>query len=933
VLVALALAAPAFAHKSYEHGTALRCTDCHTSGSTSTPPSNADCVACHTGFKALSGQLCYQCHAPNQVVTTWQTSAGCSIQCHLFDPAGKGWTIAYTHGSTPHVGANYAPCLTCHTVALSATNPNGSQHHDAVNSAAPTCVTCHNGSHATAVTNHDSVAPTCTACHSGMNRPAVPASCLVCHSSAAHPEARQIVYTNDLSCTDLRCHGAGVTHNAVPALTKSCTTCHAAQASGHYSGLGSCTTCHTAGKAYHHGTATATPLADCAGCHDGSSGSAKVNHDGLTSCTNCHSGMNTPAVPAVCNTCHVAASFGTGDCTNASCHTSAVVHNATPALTKTCTDCHTAQASGHYAGLGTCTTCHDKVPAYHHLGAKARPLSDCAGCHDGSSGSAKVNHDGLTSCTSCHAGMDRPSVPAVCLSCHSSVAHPEATQIAYTNNLSCADSRCHAAGVIHTADPVLSKSCTDCHTAQATGHYSGLGSCTSCHTAGQAYHHGTATAGSPSDCTACHDGVSASAKVNHDGLPSCTSCHSGMDKPAVPAVCNTCHTVAGFGTGDCTSSSCHTSAAVHNATPNLGKTCTDCHTVQASGHYAGLGSCTTCHDNVAGYHHLGATARPLADCAGCHDGGVATAKADHGGLTTCNMCHIGMNRPTVPGACKLCHPVRNYGAGNCADAACHTGAVVHNATPALAKSCADCHVAHFVEVGGCDACHASSRAAHHAAATLPVGSITASTGTQETVFGTPATVTGVLTVAGTPLSGVELTVESRTGSGDYVPVAAATTTADGSYTAAVDAPANGSVRVIYRGDVAHAPATASAAFGVHQLVTLRFARKAVSVTTVRLLLGGRVNLAGAVLPNHAILGDGVTPGSVKVTAYRAKRSVTGARTWVKAKAVARRLSATSGFSWRWKPLRAGVYKIVATIVADGDHLGGVSRTIKVIVRP
>jgi hypothetical protein len=102
---------------------------------------------------------------------------------------------------------------------------------------------------------------------------------------------------------------------------------------------------------------------------------------------------------------------------------------------------------------------------------------------------------------------------------------------------------------------------------------------------------------------------------------------------------------------------------------------------------------------------------------------------------------------------------------------------------------------------------------------------------------------------------------------------------------------------------------------------------------VRLLLGGRVNLAGAVLPNHAILGDGVTPGSVKVTAYRAKRSVTGARTWVKAKAVARRLSATSGFSWRWKPLRAGVYKIVATIVADGDHLGGVSRTIKVIVRP
>ena len=72
-------------------------------------------------------------------------------------------------------------------------------------------------------------------------------------------------------------------HSGTPIKAVACTTCHTA----HYEALGTCATCHPDPQSFHHGTTTATPLADCATCHDGTIASAKKSHAGQ-SCAACH---------------------------------------------------------------------------------------------------------------------------------------------------------------------------------------------------------------------------------------------------------------------------------------------------------------------------------------------------------------------------------------------------------------------------------------------------------------------------------------------------------------------------------------------------------------------------------------------------------------------------------------------------------------------
>jgi len=350
VVALLVAVAPALAYDEWVHTTGMDKSTCDSSGCHLEPPqpsSNTACLAsgCHKKFTTSDGEKCWQCHTPGQTTAAWRTASGCTTSCHA---------------PTVHLGASgYGKtCTACHGVSVSTSDPGGSPHHNAAAGHQPTCAECHNGALAKLPPGHEAYGTQCASCHTGMNRPS--GDCATCHAKA-QGSWPPVVYTNDLACGDAGCHGKVKNHSGTPITAAPCTTCHAA----HYEALGTCTKCHTAPPRFHHGTATATPLVDCAGCHDGKIASAKQAHAGLA-CTSCHGGMGRPPVPATCHNCHDAQRFGAVACTT--CHSTTgligkeTVHATDPAATVACTTCHQA----HYKDLGACTTCHGSHAGTHH---------------------------------------------------------------------------------------------------------------------------------------------------------------------------------------------------------------------------------------------------------------------------------------------------------------------------------------------------------------------------------------------------------------------------------------------------------------------------------------------------------------------------------------------------------------------------------------
>jgi hypothetical protein len=314
-----------------------------------------------------------------------------------------------------------------------------------------------------------------------MNKPTT--DCAACHVGNPGSGGPQIAYTNDLACSDAGCHGKVANHAGTPISAAACITCH----TEHYATLGACTKCHTDPQSFHHATATARPLSDCAGCHNGTIAATPPNHGSYgTSCATCHTGMNKP--PGDCLACHDKAQGGvpavvyTNDhltCGDARCHTMVPSHSGTPIKDVACTTCHTA----HYEAHGACATCHTDPRRFHHGVTHATPLVDCTSCHDGTLVPAKKAHAGL-SCGACHTGMTKPPVPATCQKCHDAQTFGDVTCTA-----------CHSETgtigkeTIHAADPAATVACATCHTA----HYRDLGTCDSCHGSHAETHHGTAT--------------------------------------------------------------------------------------------------------------------------------------------------------------------------------------------------------------------------------------------------------------------------------------------------------------------------------------------------------------------------------------------------------------------------------------------------------
>ena len=362
-MVWLASATPAHAYIGWNHGTAVGKRSCTSGCHADQPPTNATCTRCHSGFTTTGGRWCWTCHAPGQSTSDWQLATGCTSTCHLWTTVtdSPSYVTSHAHAESAHLGASgYGKtCIDCHGVSSGTAAPGTSPHHDAADSSPPTCATCHDGVIASAPSGHDAFGDVCTVCHDGMDRPS--GDCAACHVGVAGSTIPQIDYANDLACADGACHGAAEVHAGTPIAQAPCTDCH----TGHYEELAACEICHPVPETYHHGTATARPLVDCSGCHDGGLAAAKAPH-GAVPCVVCHVAMDPPEEPAVCTQCHFRSRFGTAVCTT--CHDETgltgreQVHTTTPKAGLACAGCH----EPHLTDLGACESCHGRMPEVHH---------------------------------------------------------------------------------------------------------------------------------------------------------------------------------------------------------------------------------------------------------------------------------------------------------------------------------------------------------------------------------------------------------------------------------------------------------------------------------------------------------------------------------------------------------------------------------------
>jgi len=782
----LVAAAPASAFEDWEHGGAKEST-CDSSGchKDDQPITNTACIGCHSGRTTSGSQKCWDCHAPGAT-----PPSSCADSCHLFQASGDedySYSIAFTHGTTPHLGASgYGKtCIDCHGA--------GGAHHDAAAASAPACATCHNGAYAAAPVGHEGRSSDCQSCHTGMNRPS--GDCASCHVGNPGSGGPQITYSSSQACADAGCHGKVKNHVGTSIGAAACTTCHAE----HYKSLGACTKCHADPQRFHHGTAQATPLTDCAGCHNGSIAAAPpLSHAAYgTQCASCHTGMNLPS--GDCATCHAKAqgtwpavvSTNPLACADAGCHGKVKNHVGTSIGAAACTTCH----AEHYKSLGACTKCHADPKSFHHGTAKATPLADCATCHNGSIAAAPpLSHAAYgTQCASCHMGMNRPS--GDCATCHAK-AQGTWPAVVSTNPLTCADARCHGKVANHSGTLITDAPCTTCH----TEHYKSLGACTKCHANPRIFHHGIAKATPLADCAGCHNGALAGAHGNHGTLKSCTPCHDGgMKRPSVPGVCVTCHDVGTTTPTSCLAGGCHTSKQLHAPGPAGGVDCAGCHSTT---HYKAIASCTTCHPDRVGYHHKGVKATPLADCGGCHDGRIASARKAHAGLT-CAKCHTGMARPPVPATCQDCHDAQTFGSAVCTTCHSKTGMIgketVHATDPVATVSCTTCHKKHYEGLGACDTCHGSHAETHHGTATLADTLLKLAARPAQIKAHQKSTLKGRLRADGQALAAQSVLIQARRlKGGSFKDVAVVTTGADGRFSRIVEPRVGAEYRAVWR---------------------------------------------------------------------------------------------------------------------------------------
>ncbi len=399
----------------------------------------------------------------------------------------------------------------------------------------------------------------------------------------------------------------------------------------------------------------------------------------------------------------------------------------------------------------------------------------------------------------------------------------------------------------------------------------------------------------------------------------CAACHVGAIGTAAPQIAYA-NSIA------CADAGCHGRVTNHNGTPIGAVACTTCHTA----HYETLGACETCHPSPQVFHHGTAAARPLGDCAGCHDGGIATAETSHSALA-CSVCHAGMERPAVPAACSQCHLAKKFGTATCTT--CHslgglTGREqVHNATPKAGLTCTGCHAGHNADLGACLTCHGLVPEAHHGVAVVTSSQLTLQASQVSVIAGSSAVLRGTLKDAGgAALSGAQVLLqERRAGAAGFTDVTTQTTGADGGFSQPLQPIASAEYRAVYRGASSSAltvtvqrPAIATAAIAVTQRVRLN-ARPAAARP------GSKVTLAGTVAPSAQRLG-----AKRPAVGIRIERKAASGWSRVATATVAPRADGT--FAWTWRPRTAGTYRARATAAASLQLLAAASPRVTIKVR-
>jgi hypothetical protein len=323
---------------------------------------------------------------------------------------------------------------------------------------------------------------TCIACHAG--RVSVPGyTCWSCHvpgqgtSSLSSPSSAcsqdcHLYSPSDKGYTVAFTHGA-LPHDGAAGYGKTCLDCHQT----------SVPIVDPGGNPHHSGQTTPSPT--CEDCHNGVDAVAQATHDG-NPCTSCHTGMNVPPVPATCNKCHPASTFGTPDCLQ--CH-AGQVHNTKP-QPPACSDCH-GDGYQQHAGKVACLTCHTGITAFHHGLSQTTTQKNCRSCH------AKK-----------HAGRNVPQ--SKCATCHKGTGTGP------------------AAKAQHSTSVTKAKTCSACHSKalHATRRGSRITSCRTCH---KGEFHARQQSPSNSVCTACHRRA-----VRHSNGYGCLLCHRSAVHNARP---------------------------------------------------------------------------------------------------------------------------------------------------------------------------------------------------------------------------------------------------------------------------------------------------------------------------------------------------------------------------------------------------------------
>ena len=743
------------------------------------------CASCHGAGKASAkpaqhiptnpGQSCDDCH---KTFSAWRPSAWNHTQmattaqcatCHSggYPPADgrPGNHVPYA-SIAPMASAN---CDACHRGSFS-TWANGRVH--ASFAVTGSCASCHNGSFMNAVGKPN------TAVHSGVS------NCENCHSVSGWAGAKVDHSTFTAATNCVTCHN-GTTATAkptahIPTGSTGCFACHGVSPAAwkptkwthtQVAVVAQCASCHTGGYPPADGRPSnhipyqaiaVSAAANCDACHKGSfanwaNGGYHANFSVASGCASCHTGGYLSAVGKPSNATHASV---TGTCE--SCHKSSTTwagaktdHSGFSAATN-CASCHGVSAAGKpttHAPVGStnCFACHNVSPSlwtptkWNHT--QVVVTAACASCHSGGYPPADgrpANHipyqtvavTAAANCDGCHKGSfaswangrlhGNYAVNAGCVSCHSG---------AFLNAVGKPNNATHAN---------VTGNCETCHKSTTSW-------------AGAKVDHSTFTAAT--SCVGCHNGTSGTAKPgNHiPTTANCFSCHNvspalwtptkwNHTQVTVAAACATCHsggyppadgkpsnhipnqTVAVTAAANC--DGCHKGSFTTWANGRLHSSfsistgCFSCHTgayLNAVGkpntatHASVTGNCESCHKSTASwltvtFAHSAANAVGTGTCDTCHNGSTAKGKpATHIPVTTgptkCDSCH--RSQASFTSAMTMNHAV--VAASTCKS--CHNGSYVSQGTQgALAKPAN--HIPEVQLLNGaamdCKACHTST---------------------------------------------------------------------------------------------------------------------------------------------------------------------------------------------------------------------------------